>query len=402
LAIAIWVAATLGSDPFEQREFPNVPVQLVNQREDTILFEPINEQVTVEARAPASVLKEIKVSAFEAVMDLSAAQPGVPTSVPIQVTSNDDAIRIVRWSPPEQNVHLEALSTITLPVTIDTEGQVATGYQATSLAIQPEEVSVLGPDPLLTEVKSVSGVVDVENAKENVEETVRVRPLDVNGELVPGLQWTPDDVQVQVGVRRRLGFKPDVEVVPDLRGEPASGYRRGSVAVEPSTVTLAGLPSVLEQLPGFVETYPISVTGATQDLVQRSPLTVPNNIVVVGVDFVTVTVEVLPIQTSRAMTATVEIRGVSPGWIATPSPSLVDVILEGPDAILAGMTADDIRVILDVFGYPLGVHRVEPDVLAPQSVTVVSIIPETIEVAIEVMPIPTPSSVTTPTVTTQP
>jgi YbbR domain-containing protein len=124
--------------------------------------------------------------------------------------------------------------------------------------------------------------------------------------------------------------------------------------------------------------------------------------VVVGVDFVTVTVELLPIQTSRAMTATVEIRGVSPGWIAIPSPSVVDVILEGPDAILAGMTANDIRVFLDVFGYSLGVHRVEPDVLAPQSVTVVSIIPETIEVAIEVMPLPTPASVTTPTVTTQP
>jgi YbbR domain-containing protein len=385
-----------------QKEFPNVPVRIVNQPENTILFEPIIEQVTVDARAPTSVLKETKISVFDAVMDLSAAQPGVPTSIPIQVTSNDEAIRIEKWSPPEQTIHLAALSTITLPVTIDAEGQVATGYQATSLAIQPEEVSILGPDPLLTEVASVSGIVDVEGAKENVEEAVRVRPLDVNGELVPGLQWSPDEVQVQVGVRRRLGFKPDVEVVPDLRGEPASGYRRGSVTVEPSTVTLAGLPSVLEQLPGFVETYPISVTGATQDLVERSPLTVPNNIVVVGVDFVTVTVEVLPIQTSRAMTATVEIRGVSPGWIATPSPSLVDVILEGPDAILANMTADDIRVILDVFGYPLGVHRVEPDVLAPQGVTVVSIIPETIEVAIEVMPVPTPSSITTPTVTTQP
>lgn len=402
LAIAVWIAATLGSDPFDQKEFPNVPVQLVNQPENTILFEPILEQVTVEARAPASVLNEIKVSAFEAVMDLSAAQPGVPISIPIQVTSTNEAIRIMGWSPPEQSIHIEALSTITLPVTIDSEGQVATGYQATSLVIRPEEVSVLGPDPLLTEVKSVRGVVDVEGAREDVEEDVRVRPLDGDGELVPGLQWTPDEVQVQVAVSRRLGFKPDVEVVPDLRGEPAPGYRRGTVAVDPSTVTLAGLPSVLEQLPGFVETYPISVTGAVQDLVERIPLTIPNNIVVVGVDFVTVTVEVLPIQTSRAMTATVEIRGVNPGWIATPSPRLVNVILEGPDAILVDMTTDDIRVIVDVFGYPLGVHRVEPDVLAPQSVTVVSIIPETIEVAIQVMPAPTPSSVTTPTVTTQP
>ena len=68
---------------------------------------------------------------------------------------------------------------------------------------------------------------------------------------MPGLQWTPDAVEVRVIVRRRLGFKPEVEVVPDLRGEPAPGYRLGSVAVDPSTVTLAGVPSVLEELPGF-------------------------------------------------------------------------------------------------------------------------------------------------------
>jgi YbbR domain-containing protein len=165
---------------------------------------------------------------------------------------------------------------------------------------------------------------------------------------------------------------------------------------------LAGLPSVLDNLPGFIETSPISVISATQDLTVRSPLTVPQNVVVVGVDFVTVTVEVLPILSSRAMTATVEIRGVNAGWVVTASPGVVDVILEGPDTLLTGLTADDVRVIIDVFGLDLGVHRVEPDVLAPEGVTVVSVIPETIEVVIAPGPTPEPSLTVTPTVTTTP
>jgi YbbR domain-containing protein len=85
---------------------------------------------------------------------------------------------------------------------------------------------------------------------------------------------------------------------------------------------------------------------------------------------------------------------------------VVDVILEGPDAILANMTPEDLRVIVDVFGLGRGTQRVEPDVLAPDGVTVVSIIPETIEVVLGPAPTPTPSVSSappvTPTVTTTP
>lgn len=406
LAFTVWIAATLQNDPFSVQAFSNVPVTLVNQPDETILFNEsdFSETTAITVRAPESVLSELRTSDFVATMDLEGVQPGTPTSVPIEVACSNEAVRIQSWSPSRQNILLESLGTRTLLVTIEIEGQIATGYQSSDPVLVPGVVQVHGPEPLLAEVVSVGGIVDVNGARADVVEKVRIIPMDADGQLVPGLDWTPDQVEVQVEVRRRLGYKPDVEVVPDLRGDPAPGYRLGSVSVDPSTVTLAGVPAVLDELPGFVETLPISVTNATDDLLEHIPLTVPNTVVVVGVDYVTVTVEVLAIQSSRAMTSTVEIQGVRPGWIATPSPPMVDVILEGPDATLAAMEQDDLRVIIDLFDYSLGVHRVEPDVLVPEGVTVVSIIPETIEVAITPTPTPTPTlTVTvTPTVTTEP
>jgi YbbR domain-containing protein len=283
-------------------------------------------------------------------------------------------------------------------VLLEELGQVATGYQSVPPVITPSKVTIQGPMPLLTEVVSVTGSVDLQGAKDNIVEKIVVTPVGADGKAVQGLQWTPDRVEVRVGVRRKVGYKPDVEVVPDLRGQPASGYRLGSVIVDPSTVTLAGLPSVLDSLPGFVETMPISVTDATQNLTVRSLLTVPNNVVVVDVNYVTVTVDVLPIQSSKAMTGTVEIQGVGPGLIVTPSPKQVDMILEGPDAILVALKPGDLQVVVNVFGLTPGVHRVAPDVLAPEGVTVVSVIPETIEVMIDMIPSPTPVPIT-PTLT---
>jgi YbbR domain-containing protein len=151
-----------------------------------------------------------------------------------------------------------------------------------------------------------------------------------------------------------------------------------------------------------VETQPISVTGAIADLAQRTTLTLPSGVVVFGTNVVLVSVEVLPIESSRAMTATVEIQGVQPGWVATASPSDVDVILEGPDAILSTMLPQDIQVIVNVFGFGAGTHRLEPDVLAPEGVTVVSVIPETVEVVIVLAPTPTPTELVAPTGTAEP
>jgi len=402
MAFVVWIVATLQDDPFTDQEIPGVPLTVVNQPQDTVFIDPIAEQVAVTVRAPQSVVAELGQSDFEATMDLAGVETGSPATVPIQVTTQNEAVRILSWEPQNQAVSLEAVRTISLPVEIDVQGRVATGYQALTPVMTPDQVAVTGPESLLAQVTSVGGSVDVGGAREDVSEQVAVRPLDAQGKLVAGLQWTPDRVDVQMGVRRRLGYKPDVEVVPDLRGDPAPGYRLGSVSVEPSTVTLAGLPSVLDELPGFMETQPISVTGAIQDLLEFSRLTVPDNVVVVGVDYVTVTVEVLAIQSSKAMTASVDVQGVRPGWVATASPGVVDVILEGPDTVLATLTPDDIRVTVDLFNYSLGVHRIDPDVLAPAEVTVVSIIPETIEVQIAPAPTPTPTLTVTPTVTVRP
>lgn len=402
LAVAVWVTATLQADPFDVQEYIGIPVAAVNQPENTILFEGDAARVTVEARAPQSVLIDLTVSNFEATMDLADVETGVTTTVPISVTCDIEAVRIVSYEPQQELVRLEELSTITLPVDITVEGEVATGYLSSQPVITPREVAIQGPVPFLDDIIAVTGSVDVEGAKEDIVGLVPVVPRDADGRLVPGVQWAPEQVEVRIGVRKRVGYKPEVEVVPDVRGDPAQGYRRGSVSVEPSTVTLAGPSAVLNELPGFAKTEPITITDLTESLTTRTSLDIPPNVIAVGVNFVTVTVDILPVLSSRTMTSTVEVQGLRPGWVASLSPSVVDVILEGPDTVLAELTADDIEVFVNLFNYSLGVHRVEPVVLAPEEVTVVSAIPETIEVVIALPPaatLPPPTGTITATVT---
>jgi YbbR domain-containing protein len=96
------------------------------------------------------------------------------------------------------------------------------------------------------------------------------------------------------------------------------------------------------------------------------------------------------------MTDVVEIQGLSQGLAATLSPGDVDVILEGPDALLAQLTPGDIQVFVNLLELGLGVHRVPPVVLAPAGIRVVTVIPETIEVVITLPPTRVPSATPTP------
>jgi YbbR domain-containing protein len=235
----------------------------------------------------------------------------------------------------------------------------------------------------------MTGTINVDGVRSDISRKVTITPRDEEGTVVASVIWEPEQADVSVGVQRKAGFKPDVLVVPDLRGDPAPGYRRASVSVEPSTVTLAGPRSLLDDLPGFVRTLPISVTGITEDLVRSTAITVPVGVVVAEGSYVTVTVEILPVLSSRTFTSPVEIQGLRQGWVATLSPNSVEIIIAGPDARLSELAAADVQVFVNLFDYPLGIHRVQPVSLVPEGLEVVSILPDTIEVEIELPATPT-------------
>ncbi|MBN1136868.1 MAG: hypothetical protein JXM73_09790 [Anaerolineae bacterium] len=388
LAFVIWIAATLQADPFLTGEFSNLQITLVGQPANTVILQPAADRATVRVRAPQSVIQSLSAGDFTATMDLSNVEVGTSVPIPVRVVVDNQVVRIEAITPAQQTVRLEAVGSLAVPVSIDVRGEVATGYQLLEPTISPGSIVVTGPLSILQQVSAVSGTLSVQGARESVSTNVAVTPRDADGRLVAGVEWAPEQVEVQAGVRRKIGYKPDVTVIPDLRGDPAAGYRQGSVVVEPSTVVLAGLPSVLNQLPGFVMTVPVSVTGATENITIRTTLTVPNGIQVANVQFVTVSLEILPIESSRIMTSVIEIQGLSSNLVAELSPSVVQVILVGPDPILTSLKPSDVRVIVDLFGYTLDVHRIKPVVLVPAGITVVSVIPESIEV--EIMPVQVP------------
>jgi len=401
LAMLAWFVALEQADPTIERSYRQpISVSVTEPPEDLLIVGTFDERVQVTLRTTQTVWDSLEPADFDVTADLSGLAPGVH-QVPVDVSIDKEPTKILSVTPRTVEVELDSRANRIVPVRVEVEGRPGVGYVSRSTIVRPRDVTVKGPTSYVTRVVEAFTTLSIEGAEESVEETLTVRPRDEEGDSIPYVALTPDSVEVTIPIEPS-GYHSTLAVKAVLTGEVASGYRITDIAIDPPTVTIFGDPADLAALEeGFIETKPINVAGAQQDVVVRPGLGVPPKVTVVPGQQVEVRVSVEAIQSSLTITSTPELQGLEPGYTATLSPDVVQVVLNGPLPRLESLGPDDVRVVLDLFELPVGTHQIEPEVIAPEEVTPQSVIPATIQVKIAEIPTPTalPESTITSTVT---
>jgi YbbR domain-containing protein len=194
-------------------------------------------------------------------------------------------------------------------------------------------------------------------------------------------------------------------VRPNWDGQPAAGYRLGAIDVDPSTIIVLGENDVLGQIPGFVETEPMEIEGATEAISEQLQLVLPIGVTAIGGDSVNVSASVIPIEGGATLQREPEIENLGLDLKSSVALQTVDVILRGPLSQLEELSEDDVRVLLDLEGLLPGSHIVQPHVELPEGISLEGVLPETVEVTISSLVPPTPlvvSPLATPDATVSP
>jgi len=404
LATIVWIVAVNEENPIIEDVFKEpIPIQVVNKADNLYLYGDTTDQVRVRIRAPQTSWNSLTAAKFEAKLDLAGLPPG-RYDLPIQVTCADRTVRIIEVNPSTRLVRLELIVHRWVPVEVNVLGNPALGYRRRAHTITPDRVQVSGPESMVNQVeRAVADLYLRGDEKDTLEREVHLSARDTNGDAVGWVQLDPPTATVRVPIEQEHGFK-EVAVRAVITGQVSSGYWVSNVSVEPATVTIVGSPTALKNIPGYVETTEIDISGAEEDISQQVPLALPNGVSVLGEQAVLVKINVTAIQGGLTVQRGLVIQGLAEGYQARSSPDTVDVILSGPLPKLETLRHGDVVVILNLYGLEEGTHKVTPKVLVPEGIVVESVLPPTIEVLIARGPLPTftPTPEVTPTPTPTP
>ncbi len=396
LALAVWLAAVTAADPDEVHAYPTpVRVEVIGQDPGLVINGSLPQHVELTLRAPQSVWDQLtaRTDSVRAILDLSGLSAG-EHRVDIQIQVSARPVRIVSASPSFALVALEPLITRTLPLQSSVSGVPAIGYQPGDLTVSPQQVVLAGPQSVITRVSRVQVVVNITGIRETFDETLPIQALDANNVPITDLTIQPDSAHVTLPVTRQGGFR-DLAVKVIVRGQVANGYRLDSISVSPPVVTVySSNPDLVNALPGVVETQPLDLSEAKDNVTLRVPLNLPGGVSAVGDQTVVIQAGISPIQSSLTISGqTVEITGLPSNLDAQVSPSTMDVILSGPLPVLNALSKQDVHVTVDVAGLAVGSYQLTPTVqVLAANVTVESLLPGTVEVVLapKVTPTTTP------------
>lgn len=405
LAVVVWFSAETAANP-NIESTRSVPLEIVGLDPNMLVVSNPPAQVRVTLRAPNSVLSSLDSvdGSISAWLDVTGLESGTyELEVKAKASEIFGPVRISQITPEFVTLTLEQLITRSVPVELEVTGEPAIGYQADPPSYTPTVVTVSGAASLVDQVDTTLVTLDISEASETIDHNIPVMALDKNGEPVNGVLINPKEISVTQPIYLQGGYR-NVIVKVLTTGQPANGYKLTNITVSPlNVVVFSNDPQLVNDLPGFVETEPVDLNGAEDDVDTFVSLELPDGVSVVGDQAVLVRVSIAAIDGSITVELPVTPIGLLPTQAAVLSPETVKVILSGPVPLLDNLEPSDVRVVVDLTGLDLGAYQLEPQIdLLPERLTAEAILPTTIQVTVIVAPTPTPTSAFTPLPTLTP
>lgn len=380
LALALWLFVTDRENPTEARTFNSaIPIEIVNVPSELAVSNLTESSVRIRIEGNKNQLDGLVAEDFTATVNLGGLSAGTH-DVAVDVEPPNSRVSVVAATPSRLGVTLEPLRTKEVPVRVVTLGSPVTGFEVTSVAVDPEVVSVSGAESLVNLVEYAAAVVNLTGARVDMaEDRVALEPRDTRDGGISRIAVNPATASVSIEIVQQE-YSLQFAVSPNITGEPAAGFTVAGLNVDPRIVTVSGPLDVLQTLQS-VGTAEISLADARDDVIRTVTLVVPEGARIEGSQTARVTVDIEPVQGQAQFTVVPQVRGLGTGLAAVPASNVL-VTLAGSESVLASLSPSSIAVTIDVSGLGAGLHVVPVEVAPPPGTTVSRAEPGELGVAI--------------------
>ncbi len=189
-----------------------IPVEVINLPRELVISNQFKKQIEVSVNGPRTMILELENSQITRQIDLSQATPGT------KVVANDvgsidlpRGIDVLRIQPSSIILSIDKLVKRTFPINPVTSGTPMVGYILKRLKMDPEVISITGPDTVLSRYDVLrTKVINIAGLNKSVLTQV---PLDLEPAIVELIGETTVTADINIGLdvvqkEYRLPFVP--------------------------------------------------------------------------------------------------------------------------------------------------------------------------------------------------
>ena len=370
LAILLWGWVTQLQDPYETRQFSDIPIQTSGLADGLQIITTL-PTATVQISGAQSDLKEFNSSSQITVsLDTNSVKGPGDYRVPVKVDELD-GISDRKVEPREVQIQVEQTESKVFPLDVDTTSLPPDdSRKIANVSASVSQVTVTGASSNVARVAQVK--LPIKANQQTSTFTAEFTPIavDEKGQQISEVTLLPATISAEVTIESRGKV---VSVVPRIIGVPAEGFSVQQRTSLPDTILVDGPQEELDKLL-FVDTEPVDISDASESISRRVGIAdLPAGLHIVDPPSGKVEVRVAIEDTTSKATVfsalSVEPIGLSDDLQATIDPATVNVSVNAPRATLQAMTADDVKVRIDLTGLGPGTYTLQPDVTVPQGVT---------------------------------
>ncbi len=383
-AIALWIIVLNIDDPELTKSFMvQVTMENTEVLDDAgMTYEVLNDTDTVRVTVTAkrTIINNLSASDFQAIADFAdldtenlEGEHELQVYISALRYSNQVAISS-RAKSLEISVEQEISKTLSVHTSYT--GTPADGYKIESIVALPEEITIVGPESIVSEVAAAGVSVDV---------TAMSTDVTVDADLMlyrdqeMQMIMTSDRLTIDANtIKVSIGFSQEksVPLTFETKGTPGTGYEVVNITGDVSKVSVSGSNDALEACEYIsISGDALSIDGAISTVTKVVNIAdyLPSGVTLADgeVDKVTVTIEIKPYSQKDIMISTddISVTGIEDGYEYEFTQSLITVTVAAAEDIIDTVTTEDITASVGLDGYDEGTHTVVVNVELPDGVT---------------------------------
>jgi len=372
-AIAFWLYVDNVEGNTITQTFTNVPVEFLGET-DTLpsrglmMIRDDELQVDLELRGPRSVITGLRRNDLRLQVNLTNISAVGTYRLTYNLLTPDNV------NPSSISTEKASVSTITvrvvemyeknIPVRVSVMGEVAENYicMAEKLVTQPSYITVSGREEDVESIASANVVLDLTGANATVKGVMGYELRDNHGNVVENSDIRVSDKRVEITVP--VYVIKTLPLTVNFSEAPGSMLENVDWSLSIDSIEVAGEATTLETKDS-ISLGVVDLSSLLSDAEQMMPISLPSGCVNLSGDTSTIlSISFKNLETRAFSVTDITAVGLSEDQTFSRVTNSVDVVVRGPAQDLELLTADNIRIVVDLSEYVFnGTYSVPATVL---------------------------------------